>query len=59
MGTVYSDVKVETYNNAIWCLVKMYQKVDILLIFKGAQNSFKEMFPRARMFLLAINLSPI
>ena len=32
----------------------MYQKVNSSIVSKGAMNSFKEMFPLARMFPLAV-----
>ena len=32
----------------------MYQKINSSIVSKGAMNSYKEMFPLARMFPLAV-----
>ena len=50
METVYSNKKLETsYNCTIWCSATTYQKINSSIVYKGAMNSFKEMFPLALM----------
>ena len=36
------------------CSATTYQKINSYIVSKGAMNSFKEMFPLARMFPVAV-----
>ena len=55
METVHSELKLEnSYNCTIWCSAMMYQKINSSVVSKGAMNKFREMFPLARIFPLAV-----
>ena len=43
-----------SFNCAMWCSSTMYQKINSSIISKGTMNSFKQMFPLAKMFPPAV-----